>query len=60
MSHPICPSCGGFIPNNETPGAYPGALSRRGDYEVCSNCGVREAMADFVIAAAEKQKEEKK
>lgn len=44
---PVCPDCGNFVPNNATPGEYPGALSRRGDYEVCSECGVREAMEDF-------------
>ena len=43
-----CPECGGFIPNNKTPGAYPGALSRRDNKtEICSSCGTREAMEDF-------------
>ena len=43
-----CPTCDGFIPNNDTPGAYPGALSRRDNKtEVCSVCGVREALEDF-------------
>lgn len=47
-SAPICPSCGGFIPNNETPGAYSGALSRKDNKtEICSACGTREALADF-------------
>jgi hypothetical protein len=46
---PICPSCGGYIPNNAQPGAYPGALSRRGDYEVCSDCGLLEALSDFTL-----------
>jgi hypothetical protein len=48
-SKPICPKCQGFIPNNETPGAYPGALSRRdNETEICSACGVAEALEDFM------------
>lgn len=44
---PICPKCQGFIPNNETPGAYPGALSREDNKtEICSECGVKEAFAE--------------
>lgn len=47
-----CPRCGGYIPNDENPGAYPGALSRctRGDEDpiyVCSACGTDEAMMQF-------------
>lgn len=46
--HPKCPRCGGGIPNNNTPGAYPGALSRVDNRtEVCSNCGIDEAMLNF-------------
>lgn len=45
---PICPRCGSFIPNDEQPGAYPGALSRTDNFtEVCSACGSREAMEQF-------------
>lgn len=45
---PICPRCAGFIPNDEIPGAYPGALSRADDEtEVCSPCGGEEAMQDY-------------
>ncbi len=45
MSFPVCPSCNGFIPNNDTPGAYPGALSRKDNKtEICSSCGVKEAL----------------
>lgn len=45
---PICPKCSGFIPNNETPGAYPGAISRVDNKtEICSACGTEEALADF-------------
>ena len=41
----LCPICDGAIPNNETPGAYPGALSRfDNETEVCSACGSAEAM----------------
>jgi hypothetical protein len=46
----VCPRCGHFIPNDQTPGAYPGALSRyseRGIIEVCSQCGGEEAMIQF-------------
>lgn len=43
-----CPSCEGWIPNNDTPGAYPGALSRRDNKtEICSECGTMEAIEDF-------------
>jgi hypothetical protein len=42
-----CPTCEGYIPNNENIGAYMGALSRHGHGEVCSACGQREAMEDF-------------
>jgi len=46
--YPVCPSCGGYIPNNETPGAYSGALSRKDNKtEICSACGTAEALADF-------------
>lgn len=49
-THP-CPTCDGQIPNNETPGAYIGALSRKDNKtEICSACGVREALADFFEA----------
>ncbi len=45
MDAPICPNCNGFIPNNQTPGAYPGAISRKDNKtEICSDCGVYEAM----------------
>tara|TARA_R110001606_G_scaffold103763_1_gene226856 strand:+ start:3294 stop:4571 length:1278 start_codon:yes stop_codon:yes gene_type:complete len=41
----LCPICDGAIPNNETPGAYPGALSRfDNETEVCSACGSAEAL----------------
>jgi len=43
----ICPLCDGLIPNNDMPGAYPGALSRRDNVtEICSDCGQREAFED--------------
>lgn len=45
----VCPQCAGFIPSNENPGAYPGAISRRDNKtEICSGCGTREAMEDFL------------
>lgn len=44
----VCPICDGWIPNNLQPGAYPGAISRRDNKtEICSDCGVREAMEDY-------------
>lgn len=45
---PLCPICGGYIPNNATPGEYPGALSRVDNTtEICSDCGTQEALNDF-------------
>ena len=57
-SFPVCPTCGGYIPNNREPGAYPGALSRKDNRtEICSACGTAEAMAgiprDYSIGADE-------
>ena len=44
-----CPRCGGLIPNNLQPGAYPGALSRVDNAtEICSECGVGEALENFM------------
>lgn len=44
----VCPRCGGFIPNNETPGLFPGALSRLDNRtEVCSACGRAEALSQW-------------
>ena len=49
MTNNTCPRCGGGVPNNLTPGAYPGALSRSDNKtEVCSECGTAEAMMDFM------------
>jgi len=48
-NYPKCPSCGGFIPNNETPGAYTGALSRKDNKtEICSSCGTKEALVEHL------------
>ena len=44
-----CPSCNGFIPNNENPGAYMGAISRKDNKtEICSACGVEEAIQSLI------------
>lgn len=44
----LCPRCLGFIPNNKTPGLYPGAMSRVDNRtEICSECGIEEAMNYF-------------
>lgn len=51
---PRCPRCGNYIPTNEAPGAYPGALSRRdGVTEICSSCGVVEALQDWAARAGD-------
>ena len=48
----ICPRCGDWIPNNEQPGAYPGAISRVDDKtEICSECGSIEAIEQFTYGA---------
>ena len=47
--YPICPMCMGYIPNNLTPGAYPGALSRKDNKTIiCSECGELEALKDYI------------
>jgi hypothetical protein len=52
----ICPRCGGLVPSNARWGEYPGAISRHlideqtentVFVEVCSDCGVEEALIDF-------------
>jgi RNA polymerase subunit RPABC4/transcription elongation factor Spt4 len=49
-----CPNCGGFIPNNETPGAFPGALSRKDNKtEICSECGTAEAILEWIFSTEE-------
>ena len=43
-----CPTCAGFIPNNELIGKYSGAISRRDNKtEICSACGTNEALLDY-------------
>jgi hypothetical protein len=43
-----CPICDGPIPNAEYEGQYKGALSRRDNKtEICSDCGVMEAVEDY-------------
>jgi len=45
---PMCPICLGYIPNNLTPGLYPGAISRLdNETEICSECGQKEAISNF-------------
>lgn len=49
-----CPNCGGFIPNNEMPGAFPGAISRKDNKtEICSDCGTTEAILDWIFENGE-------
>jgi hypothetical protein len=46
-----------MIPNNETPGAYPGAMSRFDNRtEVCSLCGSVEALIGLMGCADAKKK----
>lgn len=42
----ICPRCqDNWIPNNDRPGEYPGAVSRADERtEICSDCGTYEAV----------------
>ena len=48
-----CPTCDGYIPNNDQPGAYMGALSRRDNKtEICSACGTEEALEDYFFYGA--------
>lgn len=48
-AHPVCPRCTGFIPTNDNPGAYPGALSRTDNTTyICSACGTDEGMEQFL------------
>jgi ribosomal protein S27AE len=48
ITYPVCPRCGGFIPNNDTPGSYSGALSRLDNKtEICSDCGVDESIENY-------------
>lgn len=51
-----CPRCSthDWIPNNKTPGAYMGALSRADNKtEICSACGEDEALKDFFEGGCE-------
>lgn len=49
-----CPNCGEFIPNNEMPGAFPGAISRKDNKtEICSACGTNEALLDWIYGVGE-------
>lgn len=48
VEHFKCPTCEGYIPNSVTIGAYMGAISRHGHGEVCSACGTREALEDYI------------
>ena len=52
-----CPICRGMIPNNQNPGAYPGALSRFDNHtEVCSMCGSVEALIGLMGSDDAKKK----
>lgn len=47
----ICPRCGGDVPTAEHKGEYPGAVSRVAHVEICSACGVDEALMEFLDGA---------
>jgi hypothetical protein len=51
----ICPRCAdSWIPDNHHPAEYPGAISRSDNKtEICSACGVEEAMINFAGTACE-------
>ena len=52
-----CPICRGMIPNNQHPGAYPGAMSRFDNHtEVCSMCGSVEALIGLMGSDDAKKK----
>jgi hypothetical protein len=46
-----CPRCDHYIPNDDNPGAYPGALSRTDNKtEICSPCGQAESIEDYLTS----------
>lgn len=51
----ICPRCqADWIPCNERPGEYPGAISRADNKtEICSACGEDEALKDYCDGGCE-------
>lgn len=51
----ICPRCkSDWIPNNNQPGEYPGAISRADNTtEICSACGEDEALKDWFDGGCE-------
>lgn len=54
----VCPRCTehSWIPNNKTPGMYPGAISRTDNRtEICSACGEDEALLDFFRGGCQPQ-----
>lgn len=58
LAAPMCPRCGGAIPNNEQPGAYMGAVSRTDNStEICSSCGSEEALQDLIDGGCVAQSE---
>ena len=53
----ICPICGHFIPNDDTPGKFPGATSRRDNKtEICTSCGIQEAINEYTSSALYQEK----
>lgn len=57
----VCPRCYGWIPNNETPGQYPGAISRLDNMtEICSRCGSDEAVLEWQNRLTDWRKEKGK
>lgn len=53
-----CPRCFGGIPNSDERGKYPGAISRTDNLtEICSECGVLEAVEQFSTGSPVPQQE---
>lgn len=58
IKSPICPRCFNAIPNNDSPGAYIGALSRTDNLtEICSPCGELEALEDHMYGSPTPQED---
>ena len=51
-----CPRCLGGVPTPSERGKYPGAISRTDNVtEVCSECGVKEALEVFTSALMQQE-----
>jgi hypothetical protein len=49
----LCPRCQRGVPSDKHRGEYPGALSRTdNETEICSNCGISEALEQVIFGGA--------